>query len=200
MAAIYALGHPESSRGGLTIAGRARTASGSLAPGTEGPMVLQLALGTGLILTTVVLSALAFWVLEAILIRTRPWIARPPHRPKLLLMLCLAVLWSFSTVVIGVWIWAIAFRLLDVFVTLEGAVYFSIVAYTTLGFGDILLPQEWRLLAGMASANGLLNFGLLTAMLVEVLRYVRVEQIAASVEEHEVNPHVPTGFFFGDRR
>jgi hypothetical protein len=110
------------------------------------------------------------------------------------------VLWSFSTVVIGVWIWAIAFRLLDVFVTLEGAVYFSIVAYTTLGFGDILLPQEWRLLGGMASANGLLNFGLLTAMLVEVLRYVRVEQIAASVEEQEVNPHVPTGFFFGDRR
>jgi hypothetical protein len=102
--------------------------------------------------------------------------------------------------VIGVWIWAIAFRLLDVFVTLEGAVYFSIVAYTTLGFGDILLPHEWRLLGGMASANGLLNFGLLTAMLVEVLRYVRVEQIAASVEEHEVNPHVSSGFFFGDRR
>jgi hypothetical protein len=52
----------------------------------------------------------------------------------------------------------------------------------------------------MASANGLLNFGLLTAMLVEVLRYVRVEQIAASVEEQEVNPHAPTGFFFGSRR
>jgi hypothetical protein len=115
-------------------------------------------------------------------------------------MLCLAMLLSFSTVVIGVWIWAVTFRLLDIFVTMEGAVYFSIVAYTTLGFGGILLPQDWRLLGGMASANGLLNFGLLTAMLVEVLRYVRVEQIAASVEEHEVNPHQTTGFFFGDRR
>ena len=91
-------------------------------------------------------------------------------------------------------------RLLDVFVTLGRPACSTLVAYTTLGFGDILLPQEWRLLGGMASANGLLNFGLLTAMLVEVLRYVRVEQIAASVEEQEVNPHVPTGFFFGDRR
>jgi hypothetical protein len=45
--------------------------------------------------------------------------------------------------------------LLDIFGTLEGAVYFSIVAYTTLGFGDILLPLDWRLLGGMASANGL---------------------------------------------
>jgi small-conductance mechanosensitive channel len=200
MGAIYALASSESSRGGLTISRPTRTASGRLGRGTEEPMVLQLALGTALILATVVLSALAFWVLEAILIRSRPWIARPPHRPKLLLMLCLAVLWSFSTVVIGVWIWALAFRLLDVFATVEGAVYFSIVAYTTLGFGDILLPVEWRLLGGMASANGLLNFGLLTAMLVEVLRYVRVEQIAASVEEQEMNPHIRTGFFFGDRR
>jgi hypothetical protein len=162
-------------------------------------MVVQLALGTALILVSILLSALAFWVLEAILIRVRPWIARTPHRPKLMLMLCLAVLWSFSTVVAGVWIWAVTFRLLDVFATLEGAVYFSIVAYTTLGFGDILLPQEWRLLGGMASANGLLNFGLLTAMLVEVLRYVRVEQIAASVEEQETSPHARTGFFFSDR-
>lgn len=150
-------------------------------------------------LLSILFSALAFWVLEALMIRARPWIARPPHRPKLLFALCLAVLWSFSTVVVGVWIWAITFRLLDVFVTLEGAVYFSIVAYTTLGFGDVLLPQDWRLLGGMASANGLLNFGLLTAMLVEVLRYVRVEQIAASVEEREL-ARPPAGFFFGDRR
>jgi hypothetical protein len=162
-------------------------------------MVVQLALGTALVLISVVVSALAFWVLEVLLIRARPWIARPPHRAKLMLMLCVAVLWSFSTVVVGVWIWALAFRALDVFPTLEGAVYFSIVAYTTLGFGDILLPQDWRLLGGMASANGLLNFGLLTAMLVEVLRYVRVEQIAASVEEREVSRRA-TGFFLSDRR
>lgn len=162
-------------------------------------MFVQLALGSALMLLSILFSALAFWVLEVLMIRARPWITRPPHRPKLMFALCLAVLWSFSTVVVGVWIWAITFRILDVFVTLEGAVYFSIVAYTTLGFGDILLPHEWRLLGGMASANGLLNFGLLTAMLVEVLRYVRVEQIAASVEERELS-RPPTGFFFGDRR
>lgn len=162
-------------------------------------MVVQLALGTLLVLISVVIAALAFSVLEVLLIRVRPWIARPPHRAKLMLMLCIAVLWSFSTVVVGVWIWALAFRALGVFPTLESSVYFSIVAYTTLGFGDILLPQDWRLLGGMASANGLLNFGLLTAMLVEVLRYVRVEQIAASVEEREVSRRA-TGFFLSDRR
>jgi hypothetical protein len=77
----------------------------------------------------------------------------------------------------GVWMWAFTLRALGVFITMEASVYFSLVAYTTLGFGDILLPQDWRLLAGMAAANGLLNMGLLTAMLVEILRHVRMGQI-----------------------
>jgi len=162
-------------------------------------MLLQIALGTIFMMLTVLVSAFAFWFLEVILIRARPWLARPPHRPKLMAVLCIAVLWSFSTVTAGVWIWAIAFYALGIFVTVEGAVYFSLVAYTTLGFGDILLPQDWRLLAGMASANGLLNFGLLTAMLVEVLRFVRLEQIETSVEEREVQRRA-RGFFLGDRR
>ncbi|MEM9736953.1 MAG: ion channel, partial [Pseudomonadota bacterium] len=52
------------------------------------------------------------------------------------------------------------------------ALYFSVVAFTTLGFGDVLLPQEWRLLAGLSAANGLLIFGVSTAFLVEVFRRV----------------------------
>jgi len=46
-----------------------------------------------------------------------------------------------------------------------------------LGFGDILLPMEWRLLAGMAAVNGLLNFGFLTVLTVEVLRRIRLAQM-----------------------
>ena len=55
--------------------------------------------------------------------------------------------------------------------------HFSLVAYSTLGLGDLVPSQQWRLLAGMESANGLLNFGLLIAVLVEGLRQVRLGQI-----------------------
>lgn len=161
-------------------------------------MFFQISLGTVLMMLSIIVSAVAFWILETLLIRARPWLARPPHRPKLMAVLCLSVLWSFSTVTAGVWIWASAFYMLDVFVTLEGSVYFSLVAFTTLGFGDILLPHQWRLLGGLAAANGLLNFGLLTAMLVEVMRYVRVEQIEAEAEKMEQKRRA--GVFFGGRR
>ena len=84
----------------------------------------------------------------------------------------------------GVWIWAIAYRLLGVFDTMEASIYFSLVSFTTLGYGDILLTHQWRILGGMAAANGLLNFGLVTALLVEALRHLRISQVAEARQKH----------------
>ena len=141
-------------------------------------MFLQIAIGTGLMLATILVSGVAFWALEALLNRSHFWLVREPHRPKLALVLSVTVVWVLGMVTAGVWIWAVALRLLGIFVTMEASVYFSLVAFTTLGFGDILLPHQWRLLGGMAAANGLLSMGLLTAMLVEILRHVRISQMA----------------------
>lgn len=79
---------------------------------------------------------------------------------------------------VAVWMWALTMLALGIFDTLELAVYFALVAFTTLGFGDVLLPMEWRLLSGMAALNGLLNIGLVTAGMVETLRQLRLQQIA----------------------
>ena len=111
--------------------------------------------------------------------RSHRWLIREPHRPKLLLVMLGVSFVVLGIITAGVWIWALAFYTLGVFITLEASVYFSLVSFTTLGFGDVLLPQEWRLLSGMAAANGLLNFGLLTALLVEALRHVRLGQMNA---------------------
>lgn len=136
-------------------------------------MLLQLFLGGLLILFHTLIAGAGYLLLERVLWRVQPWVMRPRHGPKLLLLMSASVVWILMIVTAGVWLWAIALRLLGVFVTMEASVYFSIVAFTTLGFGDILLPVEWRLLAGMSAVNGLLMIGLLTAMLVEVLRRVR---------------------------
>lgn len=74
---------------------------------------------------------------------------------------------------VGVWLWAFVFIHLNIFPSLEEAVYYSLVAYTTLGLGDVVVPVEWRLLGGMTGANGFLMFGLLTAMLTDALRHIR---------------------------
>jgi hypothetical protein len=139
-------------------------------------MVLQIAIGSGLILITVLISGLTLPWMEGLFQRHRTWLLRKPHGPKQMLVLCVALIWILGLLAAAIWIWAFAFWALGVFVTLEASVYFSLVAFTTLGFGDILLTQEWRLLAGMIAANGLLNIGMATAILVEALRQLRLGQ------------------------
>jgi hypothetical protein len=139
-------------------------------------MLLQLTLGSSLIVLTALVAALAWWILEIFLISTHKWAAAPPHGLKLTMALSIAMIWTIVMMTASVWIWAIALWLLQIFDTFEASVYFALVAFTTLGFGDVLLPVEWRLLSGLAAADGLLVFGLLTAMLVETLRETRLRQ------------------------
>jgi len=87
----------------------------------------------------------------------------------IVLILSGATLWLLAALSIAIWIWAGFFQLLGCFETLEKSLYFSMVSFTTVGFGDITLPQEWRILSGMIAANGLVLFGLNTAFLIEVL-------------------------------
>lgn len=146
-------------------------------------MFIQIALGTALMLLSILIAGASYWLMEHWLMRLHPWLARAPHRPKLILVLCVSAVWIMAQMTAGVWLWALTLMALGVFETLELAVYFALVAFTTLGFGDVLLPLEWRLLGGMAAANGLLNIGLVTALLVEALRQVRLQQLAINKAE-----------------
>lgn len=139
-------------------------------------MLTQILFGGLLTLTTIIVAAASWWALEQLLIRLHGWAVRPPHAPKLMAILTLSLVWTLGMMMVAVWIWAVALRALEIFITLEASMYFALVAFTTLGFGDVLLPQEWRLLGGLAAANGLLMIGLLTAILVETLRELRQRQ------------------------
>ena len=91
-----------------------------------------------------------------------------------LLALVATALWMLAALGLAALTWGVAFRVLGVFPTLEEAFYFSVVAFTTLGLGDVTLPHPWRLLSGLVAADGLLLFSLTTAFLIEVLRRVFV--------------------------
>ena len=55
---------------------------------------------------------------------------------------------------------------------MEAALYFSMVTFTTLGYGDVLLDERWRLMAAFEAANGIIIFGLSTAVVVAVVQRV----------------------------
>ncbi|KAB7614391.1 two pore domain potassium channel family protein [Amylibacter sp. SFDW26] len=67
---------------------------------------------------------------------------------------------------IQVWVWAISFISFGALETLSDSIYFALITYTTLGYGDIVLGEAYRIYGAMAAVTGLLNFGLSTAFLV----------------------------------
>ncbi|MCD0462776.1 potassium channel family protein [Roseiconus lacunae] len=54
--------------------------------------------------------------------------------------------------------------------SVEEAIYFSTVTFTTLGYGDIVLNSPWRMLGAIQAALGMLIFGWSTAMLFSVVQ------------------------------
>ena len=105
-------------------------------------------------------SRLLFWLSDS---KTTGW-----PQMAAAFNLAIASLWILVVLTGSVWGWALLYMALGLFDTLEPALYFSIVSFTTVGYGDVVLAPGWRLLAGMTATHGLLTFGLFTAFLVEV--------------------------------
>ena len=82
-------------------------------------------------------------------------------------MMATGALLTFSHMV-QVWIWARAYDLVGTVKT-EEAYYFAFVNFTTLGYGDIIGQRPWRLLGPITAANGMLMFGMSTALIFAVM-------------------------------
>ncbi len=76
------------------------------------------------------------------------------------------VLMMFLASVIEAGMWAATYLIVGAISGLEQALYFSTVTYTTLGFGDVVMEQQWRLLSALEAANGIIMFGWTTALIV----------------------------------
>ena len=139
-------------------------------------MLIQILIGTVVIFITIVIQVLFIDLAIKTLTHRGVWLVEPPFVVKTTLALVAVVLWLIAGISLSTWAWAAVFLLIGVFQTLEPALYFSIVNFTTLGYGDIILDTQWRILASFSAVNGLIVFGLNTAFLVEFLRRVRSAQ------------------------
>ena len=73
-------------------------------------------------------------------------------------------------------IWAYAYLRVGAIEQLETALYFSMVTFTTLGYGDVTLSPDWRLLASFEAANGIMMFGWTTALIAAVIQRLAPER------------------------
>ena len=66
-------------------------------------------------------------------------------------------------------VWAAVYWWTQSMPGLQAALYFSAVTYTTTGYGDLVLPPEWRLVGGVEALTGIQMCGLSTGLFFTVL-------------------------------
>ncbi len=72
--------------------------------------------------------------------------------------------WTILLHLAQIVIWAPAYTLGGAMRDFNTAAYFSAVTYTTTGYGDLVLPEAWRLVGGIEALTGILMCGLSTGM------------------------------------
>ena len=87
---------------------------------------------------------------------TRPDEARPVTRIRLFVR---TAAWMISCHMLEIGVWAALYWLVGALPDLTSSMYFSAVTYTTTGYGDVVLPLDWRVLGGVEALTGILMCG-----------------------------------------
>jgi len=107
-------------------------------------------------------------------------------------VLCILILALFAGHLLQFAIWAMLFVQVGEFNDFSLAFYHSVVNFTSLGYGDVVMSERWRLLGGLEAANGILMFGLSAgALLAAMTRLFRKRAGVAELPEvtHEKMKH-----------
>ncbi|HME37079.1 MAG TPA: potassium channel family protein [Candidatus Sulfotelmatobacter sp.] len=90
------------------------------------------------------------------------------HAAALVMQTAVAVIILHGIVIL---LWASCYRGLY-FTSWESAFYFSASSYTTVGYGDVVLPSKWRLLGPLESMVGMLMSGISVGLLFAVIAHL----------------------------
>ena len=70
-------------------------------------------------------------------------------------------------------IWAVPLYVRDIIPSLRDSYYYVLESYTTLGEGNVTLPDRWRLLGPIIGMSGLFTFGWTGSVLVSIMKIDR---------------------------
>jgi hypothetical protein len=124
-------------------------------------MITNLLIASCLVATTVIIHATGLGMMLSHVMQST---ARPDARFWPIAWLLIRIAWFLIVLhLLEIAVWALFFWWHECLPDLESSFYFSGVTYATIGYGDLVLPEEWRLFGPVEGLTGILMCGLSTA-------------------------------------
>jgi hypothetical protein len=130
-------------------------------------MFSKIAISAVLVAATVVAHAEGLSLVLRLLTK---WGTVQPARAQPTSWLLIRVTWLLMLIHLAeIAVWALFYLWQGCMPDVQSALYFSGVTYTTVGYGDLLLPPRWRMLAPVEALTGILMCGLSASLFFAVL-------------------------------
>ena len=125
-------------------------------------MLLKILIACLLVVVTVSIHAVGFSALLRAMIRSHA-LDQSGFRPVTGIVIGLTC-WLILIHLAEICVWGLFYFWQGCLPDAESAFYFSGVTYTTVGYGDLVLPKPWRMLSPLEAMTGILMCGLSTGL------------------------------------
>jgi hypothetical protein len=125
-------------------------------------MLTKTLTAAGLVVVTAAIQAVGFSALLRTIMRSHA-LHRTGFRPVTGMVIGMTC-WLMVIHLVEISVWGMFYFWQGCLPDAESAFYFSAVTYTTLGYGDLLLPRPWRMFAPLEAGTGILMGGLSTGL------------------------------------
>jgi len=132
--------------------------------------LIPLAVGTCTIAATIVIHGLVLDATVKFVRRQRRLGRAGKHFWLDLPIIVLVISLALVAHLVEIGLWALLFMICGEFAAFGTAYYHSAVNYTTLGYGDVEMSPSWSLLSALEAGDGMLMFGVSTAMIFAVIQ------------------------------
>ena len=144
-------------------------------------MIAKLLMASCLVAITVTIHAAGIGMALSHALRST---RRPETRFWPITWLLVRIAWFLIVIhLLEIAVWALFFRWQNCLPNAESSFYFSGVTYATIGYGDLVLPQEWRLYGPVEGLTGILMCGLSTAFFFVIVS----KNILQRMDDHDPN-------------
>ena len=143
----------------------------------------QLGVATLMVSLTVLIHFIGLSVLLALIDRYRPSSGRIGSIVGNAIAILGAAFGLFALHGLEIWSYALLYWGTSAFGTFEAALYFSTSTYATIGYGDLVLPANSRLIGAIEGANGIILLGWSTAFFFAVVD--RMKLLERELEEKQ---------------